>query len=127
MHPRRISTVCLVAACSLVLLGLFLLLANPTVDISASDGGSGPAGNVECGIAPWDAGLNDNRDGPGGEHDRTYFDKVAAKCYSANTRRFNAAVGSGVLALLMLSVGAVVLIRSTRKGRVPQGQPRLLA
>ena len=96
----------------LLLVGLFLWFDNPTVNVSASDlGDSGPAGEVGCSIAPWDAGLNDNRDGPGGEHSEAYFNEVAAECYSANTTRFNAAVGSGVLALLMLSVCVVVVVR----------------
>jgi hypothetical protein len=91
-----------------LLVGLFLWFDNPTVSASASDlGESGPAGEVVCSIAPWDAGLNDNRDGPGGEHSEAYFDEVAAECYAASTRRFNAAVGSGVLALLLLGVGVV--------------------
>ena len=99
----------------LVLVGLFLWFDNPTVNVSAADlGESGPSGEVDCSIAPWDAGLNDNRDGPGGEHSRTYVDEVAAECYSANTTRFNAAVGSGVLALLVLGVGVTVAVRSMR-------------
>jgi hypothetical protein len=106
---------CLLGACLLLLLALFLWFDNPTVNVSASDlDGSGPAGEVGCSIAPWDAGLNDNRDGPGGEHSGTYFDEVAADCYPANTTRFNAAVGSGVLALLMVSVGVIVAARSKR-------------
>ena len=115
MQSRRISMACLLAACFLLLGALFLWFDNPTVNVSASDiGESGPAGEVGCSLAPWDAGLNDNRDGPGGEHSGTYFDAVAAECYSANTTRFNAAVGSGVLAILVMSVGVIVAIRSTR-------------
>lgn len=115
MQSRHISMAYLLGACLLLLVGLFLWFDNPTVTVSASDlGDSGPAGEAGCSIAPWDAGLNDNRDGPGGEHSGTYFDEVAAECYSANTTRFNAAVGSGVLALLMLSVGVIVAVRSMR-------------
>jgi hypothetical protein len=100
----------------LLIVGLFLWFDNPTVNVSASDlGDSGPAGEVGCSIAPWDAGLNDNRDGPGGEHSGPYSDEVAADCYAANKTRFNAAVGSGVLALLMLSISVVVAIRSMRR------------
>ena len=103
------------AACLLLFVGLFLWFDNPTVNVSTSDlGDSGPAGEVGCSIAPWDAGLNDNRDGPGGEHAGTYSNEVAAECYSANTTRFNAAVGSGVLALLLLGVGIAVAARSMR-------------
>ena len=116
MKSRRTSTVCLLGACLLLLLGLFLWFDNPTVNVSASDiGDSGPAGEVGCSIAPWDAGLNDNRDGPGGEHSGPYSEEVAAECYSANTTRFKAAVGSGALALLMLTTGVVVAVRSTRR------------
>lgn len=115
MQSRRISTVCLLGACLLVLVVLFLWFDNPTVNVNAADlGERGPSGEVDCSIAPWDAGLNDNRDGPGGEHSRTYVDEVATECYSANTTRFNAAVGSGVLALIVLSVGAIVAVRSIR-------------
>lgn len=107
--------VCFLGACLLLLVGVFLWFDNTTVSVSASDiGDSGPAGEVGCSIAPWDAGLNGNREGPGGEHSAAYFNEVAAECYSANTMRFNAAVGSGVLALLMLSVGVVVVVRSMR-------------
>ena len=111
------STACLVGACLLLVIGLFLWFDNPTVNVSASDdldGGGSPAGDVGCNIAPWDAGLNKNDDGPGGEHTRPYRDEVAAECYSANTTRFDAAVGSGVLALLLLGAGVVVAARSKR-------------
>lgn len=104
------------AAALVLLLGGFLCLDNPTVSVRASDvGDRGPAGEVDCAIAPWDAGLNDNRDGPGGEHSRPYSEEVAAACYSASTLRFRAAVGSGALALLMLGVGVVVAVRSTNR------------
>lgn len=115
MQSRRISTACLLGACLLLVVGLFLWFDNPTVNVTAADlGDRGPAGEVGCSIAPWDAGLNDNRDGPGGEHSDAYVDEVAAECYSENTTRFNAAVGSGVLALLLLGVGVVVGVRSMR-------------
>ena len=115
MRSRRASTACLLSACALLLVGVFLWFDNPTVDVSASDLDSGgPAGAVGCSIAPWDAGLNDNRDGPGGEHSDSYSDEVATECSSANTTRFDAALGSGVLAVLLLSVG-VVAGRSIRR------------
>ena len=115
MHSRRTAAALLVGACLVLLVGLYLWVDNPSVDVSAADlGASAPAGEVTCSIAPWDAGLNDNRDGPGGEHADAYVDEVAAECYSANSTRFNAAVGSGVLALLML--GAAVITRA--KGHV---------
>lgn len=115
MQSGRILRACILGAGLFLLVGLFLWFDNPTVNVSASDvGRSGPAGEVACSIAPWDAGLNDNRDGPGGEHSEAYFNEVAAECYSANTTRFNAAVGSGVLALLLLSVGIAVAVRSMR-------------
>jgi hypothetical protein len=115
MQSRRTSIACAFGACLLLVLGLVLWHDNPTVNVSASDlGDSGPAGEVACSIAPWDAGLNDNRHGPGGEHSGAYFDEVAAECYAANTTRFNAAVGSGVLSLLLLSVGLIAAGRSRR-------------
>lgn len=96
-----------------LIVGLLLWFDNPTVDVTASDlGDSAPAGEVGCGIAPWDAGLNDNREGPGGEHSGPYFDEVAADCYAANRTRFAAAVSCGVLGLLMLGVSVVVSVRS---------------
>ena len=117
MRSRRATTPCLLVACLLVLVGVFLWFDNPTVDVSASDLGSrGPAGDVGCSIAPWDAGLNDNRDGPGGEHSDAYADEVAADCYSASTGRFHAALGSGVLALLVLGAGVAPAGRSVRPG-----------
>lgn len=103
--------------------GLVLWFDNPTVNVSASDiGDSSPAGAVGCSIAPWDAGLNDNREGPGGHHSHPYSDEVAADCYAANKTRFNTAAGSGVLALLMLSISALGAIRSMR--RMPSTQQR---
>ncbi|KRB74017.1 hypothetical protein ASE01_18655 [Nocardioides sp. Root190] len=103
--------------------GLLLWLDNPTVDITASDlNDEGPAGKVECTIAPWDAALNNNSDGPGGDHAEAFRDEVAEKCYAANSSRSNAAVASGVLALLlslagglMLLLGAVGDLRSRRR------------
>ncbi len=121
MPPRRYAIVCLVGACLLLIVGLFLLFDNPTVNVSAADlGDDGPAGEVGCSIAPWDAALNDNRDGPGGEHSHPYSDEVAADCYAASTARFKAAVGSDVLALLMLSISTLVAFRSMRPGATTQ-------
>jgi hypothetical protein len=115
MQSRRTSIACALGACLLLVLGLVLWHDNPTVNVSASDfGDSGPAGEVACSIAPWDAGLNDNLSGPGGEHPGAYIDEVAAECYAANTTRFNAAVGSGVLSLLLLSAGLIAAGRSRR-------------
>ncbi|HXH80720.1 hypothetical protein [Nocardioides sp.] len=115
MRSRRVSGACLRVGYLLLLGASFLWFDNVGVDVSASDfGDSGPAGRVGCSIAPWDAGLNDNRDAPGGEHTGAYSNEVAAECYSASSTRFNAAVGSGVLGLLMLSVGAVVAVGSMR-------------
>lgn len=116
MQSGRTATVCLVGACLLLIVGLFVWFDNPTVDVSATDlGAGGPAGEVGCSIAPWDAILNHNRDGPGGEHSHPYSDEVAADCYAANMTRFDAAVGSAVLALLILSISALVAIRSMRR------------
>lgn len=115
MQSRLTSTVCLLVACLLLALGSFLWLDNTTVKVSASDlGDRGSAGEIGCSIAPWDAGLNDNRAGPGGEHSAAFVNEVAADCYSANMTRFNAGIGSGALALLVLSVGVVAVVRSLR-------------
>ena len=121
MQSGRTATVCLVGACLLLVVGLLLWFDNPTVDVRASDlGDSGPAGEVGCSIAPWDAGLNDNREGPGGEHSHLFSDEVAADCYAANMTRFHAAVGTGVLALLLLSIGAFGAARSKRRMPITQ-------
>lgn len=94
--------------------GFFLWFDNPTVNIGASDiGESRPAGKVDCSIAGWDAGLNHNRDGPGGEHSGTYFNEVAAECYSANKTRFDAGFAIGILALLTLAAGVMIAARSS--------------
>lgn len=119
MQSRRIPAALLLGAGLSFLVGIVLWFDNPTVDITASDiNGLGPAGETECTIAPWDAGLNDNRDGPGGEHTNVYHDEVAAACYTANTTRFRAAVGSGVLAAVLLigslAGGLVLAVRSRR-------------
>lgn len=115
MQSHRVAAACLWGSCLLLLVASFLWFDNPTVDVSASDfGDKGPAGEVGCSIAPWDAGLNDNRAGPGGEHTDSYHDEVGAECYSANTTRFHAAVGSGAVAVLLLGVGIAVTVRSRR-------------
>lgn len=103
MRRRVASIVCLVAAGLLLCASLALWVDNPTVSVAASDlGDRGPAGEVVCSIAPWDAGLNDNDQGPGGEHSGAFFDEVAADCYSSNTFRFRAGIGLGVAALVLL-------------------------
>lgn len=110
---------CLLGTCVLLVAGLFLAFNNTTVTVSAADTGVGGGGarEVGCSIAPWDAGVNDNRDRPGGEHSAAYSDEVAAKCYRANSTRYDAAVGSGVLALLLLSVPVATSVRNTRRSR----------
>ena len=118
MSPRRVALSCFLGAVLLLLVGLFLAFDNTSVDVSASDvNGGGPVGEVGCTIAPWDAALNDNDEGPGGEHSRAFFDEVGAECYAASTARFRAAVGSGVLALVLLAASGVVAGRSTRSSR----------
>ena len=88
---------------------------NTRVDVSASDfGDQGPAGNVGCVVAPWDAVLNSNSEGPGGEHTQPYSEEVASDCYDANTTRFTTAVASVVIAFLLLAVGRVLTVRSNR-------------
>ncbi|KRA32347.1 MULTISPECIES: hypothetical protein [unclassified Nocardioides] len=97
------------------LVAVVLWFDNPTVSISASDiDDGGSSGEASCSIAPWDAGLNDNSDGPGGEHTQAFHDEVAAACYAANTRRFNASIGCGALALLLLGGGAVLAVTQLR-------------
>lgn len=91
-------------------------LPNPTVDVSAPDlGSSQPAGAVECSIAPWDAAINNNRDGPGGEHSEAVHAEVARECHAANMLRFRAHVGTGVAAILLFGVGVVGWARSSRQ------------
>lgn len=114
MRSSKTSAACLLGACVLLIAGLFLWFDNATVNVSAPDlDDSGPAGEVGCSIAPWDAGLNDNRDGPGGEHSIAHSEEVATDCYSANTTRFKAGLGTGALAFVLLSVGVASTVRST--------------
>ena len=121
MQFGRTATVCLAGAGVLLIVGLLLWFDNPTVDVRASDlGDSGPAGEVGCSIAPWDAGLNDNREGPGGEHSHPFSDEVAADCYAANMTRFHGGVGTGVLAVLLLGIGALEDARSKRRMPITQ-------
>ena len=63
MRPKLIAAGSITAAGLLLLLGLWLLLHNQTVDVSASDTDQAtPAGQVGCVIAPYDAGLFGNDD-----------------------------------------------------------------
>lgn len=93
--------------------GLLLLAAgwlwfdNPTIDVAATDYDmSGPAGEVQCPVAPWDAGRNGNRQEPGGEHRAPYSEEVATECYVANIDRYHASIVTG-------SVGAVLLVAAS--------------
>jgi hypothetical protein len=116
MQSGRTATACVVGACLLLIGALLLWFDNSTVSVSAPDlGDRRSAGEVGCSIAPWDAGLNGNRDGPGGEHSHPFSDEVAADCYAANMTRFHAALATGVLALLMLCMSALAAFRSTRR------------
>lgn len=118
MTTRRLTTTCLVGACLLLAIGLWLMLDNQSVDISASDLGDGrPAGEVMCTIAPYDAGFNGNDEGPGGQHSRGYFDEVGSECYSVSMTRFKAAVASWALALVSFGGAAVAAVRSSTRFR----------
>lgn len=120
MNAGRVSAWCGVIAALLFIAGVFLWFNNLSVDVAATDFGlSGPAGSVGCPIAPWDAGMNGNSNGPGGEHLRPFYDEVATECYSKNIARYNAAITSEVLALLVFSAGVVAVIRSRRPVSVP--------
>ncbi len=113
MTSRRVAALCLAAACVSLAFALFMAFDNTAVDVSASDlGDEGPAGVVGCVVAPWDAVLNSNSEGPGGEHSQPYFQEVASDCYAANKTRFTTAVASGVIAFLLLAVGGVLTVRS---------------
>lgn len=115
MTSRRVAALCLAAACVLLAFALFMAFDNTAVDVGASDlGDKGPAGDVGCVVAPWDAVLNSNSEGPGGEHSQPYFEEVASDCYAANKTRFTTAIASGVIAFLLLAVGGVLTVRSPR-------------
>lgn len=87
-----------------------LWLDNQSVDIKASDyGTNGPAGAVECVVAPWDAGVNGNDEAPNGEHSGEFASEVAQDCYAVNMRRFDLGVGVGVGGLLLLGVAALTV------------------
>ncbi|MFC7500954.1 hypothetical protein ACOACQ_04155 [Nocardioides sp. CPCC 206347] len=121
MGSRRTAATCLVGALLLLVLGLTVWFDNPTVNVSASDFTGEPAGEVGCSIAPWDAGLNENSEGPGGEHPHDYFAEVGAECYSANMARFRGAVGLAALALLLTTVGVVLALRASRTAAPARG------
>ena len=90
MPSWRVAAAFLLGTFVLFLAALFVVFDNPTVSVSSSDYGTvGPVGDVDCTIAPWDARLNDNRSGPGGEHRAAFSHEVASECYSENTTRFN--------------------------------------
>lgn len=115
MTSRRVAALCLAAACASLAFALFMAFDNTAVDVRASDlGDEGPAGDVGCVVAPWDAVLNSNSEGPGGEHSQPYFKEVASDCYAANKTRFTTAVASGVVAFLLLAVGGVLTVRPRR-------------
>ncbi len=110
------------AAGLLLLLSVYLLLDNVEVDVSAVDmGESRPAGQVGCPIAPWDAGFNDNRSRPGGEHSQAYGDEVADECSEASTLRFRAGVVIGVLGLFVLGVGSTAGLWGRRSQESAEG------
>ena len=118
MTRRHRATAFSVAACLLLLVGLWLLLDNPAVDIGAADiGQDRPAGEVTCSIAPYDAGFNHNDEPPGGEHSRAFTDEAGPECYAANMLRFRTALGCGVLSLLLLVAGAVAGVGAARVDR----------
>jgi hypothetical protein len=112
MRPKLLAAASFTAVGLLLLLGLWLLLHNQTVDVSASDTDqTTPAGQVGCVIAPYDAGLFGNDDPPGGEHSRAFADEVAADCYAVNMTRFKAGVASFGLGLVLLVAATVVRTR----------------
>jgi hypothetical protein len=116
VQSRRSVVLCFAAAGLFLLVSLFSWFDNPAVDIRAADvGGDEPAGEVGCSIAPWDAGLNANREAPGGEHSSAYSREVAAECYAANMTRFDTAVVSSVLALTTLLVAVALGVRPRRR------------
>ena len=113
MIARRFSWSLLACAVAAFLAASVLLFANLGVQANASDfGDSAPGGEVGCSIAPWDAGLNGNDQGPGGEHTRAYFEEVGAECYAANMTRFKSAVALGALGTVLLGVALVSVIRA---------------
>jgi hypothetical protein len=116
MRPKQIAAVLVLVVLGLLLvLGAGLLASDqPSVEVHAADRSRGPDGKVQCNIAPYDAGLNDNDSGPGGS-DRTFefTSEVADKCYAANLTRFRTAVGLGALGAVLVVGGAVIGAWST--------------
>lgn len=107
---------CLLAASIVLVASMFAWFDNPDVNVGARDlDTSGPAGQVGCSIAAWDAGLNHNRNSPGGEHSAAYSEEVATECFAADMTRFRAAIGGGVLAIALVIAGAVVAVRRPRQ------------
>lgn len=113
MTSRRAAALCLAAAFVSLAFALFMAFDNTAVVVSASDlGEDGPAGKVGCVVAPWDAVLNGNSVGPGGEHSRPYFQEVASECYAANKTRFTTAVAGGVIGFVLLALAGGLTVRS---------------
>ncbi len=114
MKPR-LWAVLVFLGFGLLMAACVLMLNNITVDILASDYDTrGPAGAVQCTIAPWDAGANHNDNEPGGEHHAAYYTEVGSKCYAANIFSFWAAIGSLGLAAAMMIAGVALGIRAPR-------------
>lgn len=103
------SRVLVVAAVALVCLAVVLALRNVEVRVTERDF-DGSSGVVGCVVAPWDAVVNGERGGPGGEHDVAWGQAVGAACARENERRFGAAAASA-------AVGAVLLLAARRPGR----------
>lgn len=124
MRPPRLALLLLVGALVAFVAAAVLLLDNVRVDVKASDGtdGQAPGGEVGCTIAPWDAGVNDNDQGPGGEWPREYYEEVGEKCYAASMARYDAGRGTAALGAVLLGAGVAVavvpvLTRRPRTGR----------
>jgi hypothetical protein len=105
---RSVVIAALLLGVSLLSTAAWLLVVNQTVSVVYTDGGQEAARDVECSIAPYDAGFNGNNDPPGGEQSVAYAEAVASECYSANIDRFHIARVVGVLGLVALGVAIAV-------------------
>lgn len=99
LRSRAVAALLLLAALALVVAGLLLTVANPTIDERREWEGSASEAPYTC-LAPYDTVLNDADNVPGGEpavNDAT----IAARCRAAGRDRYRQGAtlaGLGVLA-----------------------------
>ncbi|MBF4160832.1 hypothetical protein [Nocardioides acrostichi] len=104
---RRTATFVLLGAAVLVL-GLWLAVHNPTVEVAARDFGGVHAG--QC-LAPYDTVFNGQSSFPGGEHREAYTAALRSACAIDAHVRVGLAGGCAVIGVLLLT-GSLVRRRA---------------